>query len=171
MPVRPSQFCDWWSTQLKPNASVLLDCTWQSQLSFLAQLFDFSATTTYNCLPIRLESWFHQPDLYHAYHLLNTWVKLCANFACVPVVKTQRRAVQGNWKYLWLVPTSVFSGTKRYLKRPKVKKFHYTHQSSIPTMRTHNIGVTEPYRYNFSRFLRHIKFLARLEMARTVYHE
>ena len=123
------------------------------------------------CLPIRLESWFHQPDLYHAYHLLNTWVKLCANFACVPVVKTQRRAVQGNWKYLWLVPTSVFSGTKRYLKSPKAKKFHYTHQSSIPTMRTHNIGVTEPYRYNFSRFLRHIKFLARLEMARTVDHE
>ena len=56
MPVRPSQFCDWWSTRLKPNASVLLDALGKASFRFLAKLFDVSATTAYNWLRPAAES-------------------------------------------------------------------------------------------------------------------
>ena len=44
------------STLLKPNASVLLDALGKASFRFLAQLFDFSATTIYNCLRPTAES-------------------------------------------------------------------------------------------------------------------
>ena len=44
------------STQLKPNASVLLDALGKASFRFLAQLFDVSATITYNWLRPATES-------------------------------------------------------------------------------------------------------------------
>jgi len=48
------------STQLKPNASVLLDALGKASFRFLAQLFDVSATTAYNWLRPAAESLGHQ---------------------------------------------------------------------------------------------------------------
>ena len=44
------------STELKPNASVLSDALGKASFRFLAQLFDVSATTTYNWLRPAAES-------------------------------------------------------------------------------------------------------------------
>ena len=44
------------STELKPNASILLDALGKASFRFLAQLFDVSATTTYNWLRPAAES-------------------------------------------------------------------------------------------------------------------
>ena len=44
------------STQLKPNASVLLDALGEDSFRFLAQLFDVATTTAYNWLRPAAES-------------------------------------------------------------------------------------------------------------------